>query len=80
METVQGHVRNGVVVLDSGPALPDGLAVTVSFQTPVEVQPAPEKQRVQLPLVRTGEPGSLHLTNARIAEIFDEEDVASARR
>jgi hypothetical protein len=32
-----------------------------------------------VPLVRTGRPGSMNLNNDRIAEIFNEEDVASAR-
>lgn len=73
-----GHVRNGVVVLDGNPVLPEGAAVTVSFL--IDTPPLAECQRVQLPLVRTGAPGSLRLTNERMAEILDEEDVAASRR
>jgi hypothetical protein len=76
---ILGHVCNGVVVLDGGAVLPEGTPVTVSCNLEPASPPASEKKRVQLPLVRTGEPGSLVLTNERIAEILDEEDVASSR-
>jgi len=79
METLHGRVQNGVVVFEGGSDLPEGLAVTISFQAPADSQQVSKKKRVQLPLVRTGEPGSLHLTNERIAESFDEEDIASSR-
>jgi hypothetical protein len=74
--TLTGRIRNGVVVLDAPPPLPEGAAVTVSLPDP----PPRAGPRVQIPLVRTGEPGTLHLTNTRIAEIFEEEDVASSGR
>jgi hypothetical protein len=77
---LHGLVQNGVIVLSAGVSLPEGTPVTVSCILEPGLPPATEKKRVQLPLVRTGEPGSLHLTNERIAEIFDEEDVASSRR
>lgn len=76
---VNGRVQNGVIVLTDGVSLPEGTPVTVSYSLEATSQPAPEKKRVELPLVRTGEPGSLRLTNERIAEIFDDEDVASSR-
>jgi hypothetical protein len=76
---LHGLVQNGVIVLSGGVSLPDGTPVTVSCSLEPSSLPQAEKKRVQLPLVRTGEPGSLHLTNERIAEIFDEEDVASSR-
>lgn len=76
---LHGLVQNGVIVLSGGLSLPEGTPVTVSCSLEAASQLAPEKKRVQLPLVRTGEPGSLNLTNERIAEIFDEEDVASSR-
>jgi hypothetical protein len=76
---IHGLVQNGVIVLIDGPALPEGLPVTVSCNLEPGLPPATKKKRAQLPLVRTGEPGSLHLTNERIAEIFDEEEVASSR-
>jgi hypothetical protein len=77
--TIHGRVQNGVVVLEDGPALPEGAAVTVWYPAPTGPQPVLEKKRIQFPLVRTGEPGSVHLTGERIAEILDEED-ASPRR
>src|SRR5690348_6779759 len=58
----------------SGMVLPDGAVVMVTFQDPTDARPAREKQRIQLPLVRTDEPGSVTLTNERIAEILDQED------
>ena len=76
---LHGFVQNGVIVLFDGLTLPEGTPVTVSCSLESVSSPTTEKKRDQLPLVRTGEPGSLHLTNERIAEIFDEEDVASSR-
>jgi hypothetical protein len=75
---IPGRVKNGVVILQGGPILPEGAAVTVRYPTPTDSKPA-EKRRIQVPLVRTGRPGSVHLTGARIAEILEQEDV-SARR
>jgi hypothetical protein len=79
MEIV-GHVRNGVVVLDGNPNLPEGAAVTVHYPAP---SPAAStvgiKRRIQVPLVRTGQPGSVNLTNERIGEILDQEDAAPRR-
>lgn len=75
---IHGFVHNGVVVLTGGVSLPEGTPVTVSCQ-PEPATPLREKRRVQLPLVRTGAPGSMNLTNERIAEIFNAEDIASAR-
>jgi hypothetical protein len=76
---ILGHVCNGVVVLDGGIALPEGTAVTVSCNLEPASPPALDKKRVQLPLVRTGEPGSLRLTSKRVAEILDEEDLTTSR-
>jgi hypothetical protein len=76
---LQGIVQNGVVVLTAGVTLPEGTPVTVTCEVKPVPQPAAGKKRVQLPLVRTGKPGSMNLNNERIAEIFDDEDVASAR-
>ncbi len=79
---LNGVVQNGVIVLTGGVSLPEGTPVRVSCDEVQDSSPlaAVEQKRVQLPLVQTGEPGSMNLTNERIAEIFDEEDVASARR
>jgi hypothetical protein len=70
---IRGHVQNGVVVLEGGPALPEGAAVTVRFPATVESQSPVQKKRIQVPLVRTNEPGSVHLTGKRIGEILDDE-------
>jgi len=77
---ISGHVHNGVVVLEDSSALPEGATVTVTFPALPETKPAEKKRRIQFPLVPSDEPGSVQLTNARIAEILDEEDVSSARR
>lgn len=77
---ISGRVHNGVVVLEDASALPEGAAVTVTFPALAESAPSEKKQRIQFPLVPSDEPGSVQLTNARIAEILDEEDVSSARR
>ena len=75
---LNGYVQNGVIVLSGGATLPEGTPVIVMCGV---AAPAvqPERKRVQVPLVRTGRPGSMNLNNDRIAEIFNEEDVASAR-
>jgi len=74
---LRGLVQNGVIVLSGGLSLPEGTPVTVSCSLEPSSPPATAKKRVQVPLVRTGEPGTMNLNNERIAEIFDEEDVAS---
>jgi hypothetical protein len=76
---VPGRVQNGVVVLEGVPVLPEGAKVTVSYHGPIDAGSQPDKQRIEVPLVRTGEPGTVHLTGQRVAEILDEED-ASPRR
>jgi hypothetical protein len=76
---IPGRVKNGVVVLQDGPALPEGAAVTVYYPAPTGLKSAIVKKRIQVPLVRTGQPGSVHLTGERIAEILDEEDAAPRR-
>ena len=76
---IAGRVQNGVVIPERGAALPEGAAVTITVPLLPEPKPAAEKQRIQFPLVRTGQPGSVTLTSERIAEILGEED-ASPRR
>jgi hypothetical protein len=72
---IRGHVANGVVVLDEGPALPEGTAVTVlAAELPIRRKPG-RKKRVNLPLIHSKRPGTLNLSNDRIAEILQEEDV-----
>lgn len=72
---IPGRVHNGVVVLEGGSALPDSTAVSIVYPAAVSAKPKTQKKRIQLPLVHTGEPGTLHLTNEHIAEILDEENM-----
>jgi hypothetical protein len=76
---ILGHVHQGVIVLDGNPNLPEGAAVTVSYPVVAEVPPRAERKRVSFPLVRSTQPGSVDLTNERIAEILDEEDTPPRR-
>ena len=71
-----GHVRNGVVVLDGNPNLPEGAAVTVTYPASITQTPTAARKRVQFPLVRSAQPGSVNLTNDLVAEILEDEDVA----
>jgi hypothetical protein len=73
---ISGRVQNGVVVLDDGAALPEGTQVTVCYHGSADAGPEPTKRRIEVPLVRTGQPGTVHLTGQRIAEILDEQDVS----
>jgi hypothetical protein len=74
--TIRGHVHQGVIVLENGPALPEGAAVTVSYPV-LSSLPTNAKQRIEVPLVRSSRPGSVHLTGERIAELLDDEDAAA---
>ena len=73
---IPGRIRNGVVILESESALPEGAAVIVTYPAPPQGKPPTQKRRIEVPLVRTGQPGSVPLTGARIAEILDEEDAS----
>jgi len=77
---IPGYVQNGVVVLDGGATLAEGTRVVVSQLSRADQEPQPEKKPVELPLVSGGVPGSVHLTNERIYEILDEEDVETLKR
>ena len=43
-------------------------------------QTSPDEGHVVFPLVESEQPGIIHLTNERIAEIFEQEDIEYARR
>ncbi len=75
--TVQGRVQNGVVVLEGGVSLPEGAAVRVVCGNGPVIRVSPTRKEVELPLVKPGRPGSVVLTNDRIAEILDEQDASS---
>ena len=77
---IPGCVHNGVVVLDGGTTLPEGTRVVVSQLSPVDQERQPAKKPAELPLVSGGEPGSIHLTNERIHELLDEEDIEAIKR
>jgi hypothetical protein len=78
--TILGRVQNGVIIPEGGPALPEGASVSISYPATVEPKPAKQERRIEVPLVRTGRPGSLNLTGERIAEVLDEEDTAPRRQ
>lgn len=75
---LHGRVCDGVIVLEGQVELPDGAAVTVTYPAVPCGRAVPEK-RIQVPLVRCKYPFPAPLTNARIGEILDEEDVAPRR-
>lgn len=74
---IRGHIRNGVVVLDGNPNLPEGAAVIVSIPATVPPSPATEIVRSpgKLPYVHGGNPGTWNLTNERIGQVLEEEDI-----
>ena len=55
-----GIVRNGVIVVNDGRAIPEGTCVRMSV---MESKVSPPQHRVTFPFVPTENPGSLHLTN-----------------
>lgn len=75
-----GHVENGVVVLDDSASLPDGTRVTVTVRSKPMIHAAENRRRIEFPLVESGRPGSVALTNERIAEILGDEDVEDMKR
>lgn len=76
---IRGRVENGVVVLEDNVEIPEGTSVMVFV-----AQDAPDtnrpRKRLEFPLVHSKNPGKLNLTNERIAEIFEEEEIEKFRR
>jgi hypothetical protein len=70
---ISGCIQNGVVVLPNGVALPEGAVVTILYEHSNE---APLNKQTPngspFPLVRSACPGSIDLTNDRVAELLDE--------
>jgi hypothetical protein len=67
--TIKGRVQRGVIILQDGITLPEGMEVTVSCET----GPKPKQgKRVEFPLVRSKHPGTLQLTAERVAELLDD--------
>ncbi len=77
---ILGHIQNGVVVIEGPVSLPEGTPVTVIPRTTPVIRVAKNRRRVQLPLVRSSAPGSVQLTNDRIAEILNEQDEQVAKK
>ncbi len=73
---IRGRVKNGVIVLDSTSALPEGAEVSISYPAEPEVPLVTEPKRVDFPLVQSEQPGTVALTAERVAEFLDEEDVS----
>ncbi len=76
---LHGHVQNGIVVLDGDVLLPDGTEVTVTPRSGPVIRVAKNRRRVELPLVESDQPGTLDLTNDRIAEILEAEDIEALK-
>jgi hypothetical protein len=77
---IRGRVKDGVIVLEGGTALPEGADVTVVYSEPGAAVPSVrEKARIEVPLVRSERPGSVELSGEQIAVFMDQED-ASPRR
>lgn len=74
---IQGHVQNGVVILEQGSNLPEGATVTVWYPGATGPKQSLGERRIEVPLVPSNEPGSVRLTNERIAQILDEEDASA---
>jgi hypothetical protein len=74
---ITGRVQNGVVVLEGGSTLPDGMPVSVVPRVSPVIRVAKRQRRVVLPLVPSQNPGSVDLTGERIAEILDKQDAPS---
>ena len=73
---IHGRVQNGLVVCDGGVSLPEAASVSVLYRAPGRAKPVVALRRIQLPLVHCDQPGTVHLTGERIAEILDAEKAA----
>ncbi|MFC1759091.1 hypothetical protein ACFL2H_10045 [Planctomycetota bacterium] len=61
-------------MLDEPHNLPDGTVVSVEVVEPLDARR--EAEPVKFPIVQSKHPGSLNLSNERIAELLDDDDVA----
>ncbi len=76
---IRGTVRGGVVVLEDGVVLQEGTLVTVKW-VEARIHVSENPRPVTLPLFDSAAPGTIDLTDERIAEIFEEEDLEYIRR
>lgn len=78
-----GRVNGGVVVPQGEASLPEGATVRIVYEPPpsepVDEMTADQAYRVEFPLVHSKYPGSVNLTNRRIQEILDEDDLSAGR-
>ena len=72
-----GTVRGTVSAVELSIVSDNGASVTVTYPASPEPEPTATKRRVEFPLVRSDQPGSLDLTNEQIEEILIEQDAAS---
>ena len=77
---IQGVVQNGVVVFAGQVPFPEGTKVSVAVCDNSANRDAPERKRVEFPIYYSDAPGTIDLTNERIAEILDDEDIESVKR
>ena len=74
---IQGVVQDGVVVVDGAISLPEGAVVVVTYREAPVIRVARNPVPVVLPIFDSDEPGTIDLTNDRIAEILDRDDASS---
>lgn len=77
METLYGHVQNGVVIIEGAVGLPEGTLVTISYPRVASEISTRTKHRVTLPLVSSDHPGTVSLTGDRVAELLEDDDVSA---
>ena len=77
---IQGTVQNGVIVLDGSTTLPEGTVVTVMPRSGLVIHVAKNPRRIEFPIFPSNAPGTIELTNERIAEILEEEDIEAVKR
>ena len=68
---IQGRVHNGVVVMEGDVPWPEGAVVTVLILVVAEPISHDHNRRVELPMVRSKQPGSRLLTAGRLGEILE---------
>jgi len=74
---IRGRICDGKIVLEGQQVLPDGTDVIVEVCETSKSTPQPRP--VQFPLFRSKNPGSLKLSNQRIAEILEDEELSAGR-
>ncbi len=65
------------MILQGRVSLPEGADVAVRYPASHSAKPVVAKRRIELPLIHCDQPGTVHLTGERIAEILDAEDAAA---